>query len=143
MSWRRSSALPSCRSRSSWRSSTTARRGGGSERRSLPDRDHKKGAAMLTALAITTAVITALSPSSWNIAGLVLMLIGVVLLFRYGMPYRVRTGGATNIIARGVDANEIKAEKFYARLGWIGLVLLVVGTLFQIVANLSPAGGLY
>ena len=76
---------------------------------------------MLTALAITTAVITALSPSSWNIAGLVLMLIGVVLLFRYGMPYRVRTGGATNIIARAVDANEIKAEKFYARLGWIGL----------------------
>jgi hypothetical protein len=59
------------------------------------------------------------------------------------MPYRVRTRGATNIIARGVDENEIKAEKFYARLGWIGLVLLVVGTLFQIIANLSPAGGLY
>jgi len=27
----------------------------------------------------------------WNVVGLILNLIGVILLFRYGMPYRVRT----------------------------------------------------
>lgn len=50
------------------------------------------------------------------------MLMGVILLFRYGMPYLVRTGGAINIVARAVDENEVKAEKSYACLGWIGLV---------------------
>ena len=29
----------------------------------------------------------------WTTAGLVLSLVGVLLLFRYGMPYRVRTRG--------------------------------------------------
>jgi hypothetical protein len=34
-----------------------------------------------------------LSTGWWTSAGLVLSLIGVLLLFRYGMPYRVRTRG--------------------------------------------------
>jgi len=34
------------------------------------------------------------SAQIWNIGGIVLSVCGVLILFRYGMPYRVRTGGA-------------------------------------------------
>jgi hypothetical protein len=34
-------------------------------------------------------------PATFSIIGLALNLIGVIVLFRYGMPYRVRTEGDT------------------------------------------------
>jgi hypothetical protein len=34
-------------------------------------------------------------PAIFGIIGLALNLMGVIVLFRYGMPYRVRTGGDT------------------------------------------------
>ena len=39
----------------------------------------------------------------WTSAGLVLSLVGVVLLFRYGMPYRVRTRGQPIRVAISSD----------------------------------------
>jgi hypothetical protein len=30
-----------------------------------------------------------MSAANWNAAGLIMNLVGVILLFRYGMPYRV------------------------------------------------------
>jgi hypothetical protein len=39
-----------------------------------------------------------LSPSWWSVIGLAASLIGVLLLFRYGMPYRTRTDGATFLL---------------------------------------------
>ena len=45
----------------------------------------------------------------WTTAGLVLSLVGVVLLFRYGMPYRVRTRGQPIRVAISSDcASEFK-----------------------------------
>jgi hypothetical protein len=70
-----------------------------------------------------------------NVSGLAANLIGVILLFSYGMPYRVRTGGDVSIIASGPpDQNAIRAERRYERLGLLGLVLIVLGTAAQIVA---------
>ena len=40
----------------------------------------------------------AISPSTWNIVGLVCVMVGVLLLFGYGMPYRIRRGGASFLI---------------------------------------------
>lgn len=77
-----------------------------------------------------------MSASSWNITGLVLVLIGVLLLFRYGMPYRVRTGGDQFIILEQKDQGDIKSEKLYGTLSWIGLVLVVFGTACQIASNI-------
>jgi hypothetical protein len=77
-----------------------------------------------------------MSAAAWNIAGLVLVLVGVLLLFRYGMPYRVRTGGDQFIILEQKDQNDIEAEKLYGALGWIGLALVVCGTAFQVAANI-------
>ena len=57
---------------------------------------------------------------------------GVVLLFRYGMPYRVETGGAIYLAPEQEDASAKGAERWYRVLGWIGLVMIVVGTALQI-----------
>jgi len=73
----------------------------------------------------------------WNVAGLILNLIGVILLFRYGMPYRVRTGGnQIRAISGRTDEATVKAEQRYDKLGLVGLVLIVLGTLSQAIGSL-------
>lgn len=70
----------------------------------------------------------------WNVSGLALSLIGIILLFLFGMPFRVRTGGAIAYVAEQEDEKAKRAERWYDVLGWIGLILVVIGTLFQIAA---------
>jgi hypothetical protein len=69
----------------------------------------------------------------WSTVGLVLSLIGVLLLFRYGMPYRVRTGGSSMYESSSSDPREAMLERRYAMVGFLGLFLVVLGTLCQIV----------
>ena len=69
----------------------------------------------------------------WTTGGLVLSLIGVLLLFRYGMPYRARTGGSSIYVASSSDPREATFERRYEMLGWLGLLLVVLGTISQIV----------
>ncbi len=45
----------------------------------------------------------AMTAACWNILGLILALIGVLLLFRYGIPYRVRTGGNSARLLEATD----------------------------------------
>ncbi len=72
-----------------------------------------------------------------NVTGLVLGLIGVILLFRYGMPYQIRTEGKTPITKMLPGAsNTIERERRYNRLGWLGLLLICLGTGLQIAATL-------
>jgi hypothetical protein len=72
-----------------------------------------------------------------NIVGVLLALAGVLLLFKYGMPYQIRTGGVIQFEADNPrDQNQIKLERRYDRLGWIGLICIVVGSVCQIIANL-------
>jgi hypothetical protein len=73
-----------------------------------------------------------------NIVGLVLALAGVLPLFRYGMPYKTRRGGHSYLLLEEEDQNQIALERRYGRLGWLGLVCIVLGTLCQIIANLVP-----
>ena len=63
---------------------------------------------------------------AWNGIGLVLALVGMLLLFSFGMPSRrspefsKETRGETGI---------------YYVLGWIGLLFLIFGFLAQLIAN--------
>jgi hypothetical protein len=75
-------------------------------------------------------------PACWNILGLILVLVGVLLLFLFGMPFRVRTRGTSALLLEGTDEKAKRAERIYAVLGWLGLILVVLGTLSQIRANL-------
>ena len=71
----------------------------------------------------------------WSTAGLVLTLIGVLLLFRYGMPYRVRTVGSQIRVTISNDPRAAALERRYTMVGWLGLLLLVLGTICQIVGT--------
>ena len=73
-----------------------------------------------------------MSGAYWTIVGLLMTLFGVILLFRYGMPYRVRTGGESRLLLEGIDHNAIKAERLYKIFGWCGLILIILGTGAQI-----------
>lgn len=73
-----------------------------------------------------------------NIAGLLMNLVGVILLFRYGMPYRVRTGGNELRFTGATDQDTANAEQLYGRLGVTGLVLIVLGTAAQVIATVWP-----
>jgi hypothetical protein len=68
-----------------------------------------------------------------SVAGLVFSLIGVLLLFRYGMPYQLRTGGSSIYVASSSDPRSAALEQRYSKLGWLGLFLIVIGTICQIV----------
>jgi Rap1a immunity proteins len=59
-----------------------------------------------------------MSIAALNIIGLVLNLVGVIILFRYGMPFHVPTGGATYIISHQVDAGEKALERRYELFGF-------------------------
>jgi hypothetical protein len=77
--------------------------------------------------------------SAVNITGLLMNLAGVILLFRYGMPYRVRTGGnQARWLSGSVDQKTVRAERLYDRLGMLGLILIVSGTAAQIGAIFLP-----
>jgi hypothetical protein len=54
-----------------------------------------------------------------GVLGLLLTLAGILLLFAFGMPYRLRTGGT------------VSAERKYALLGWAGLALIIAGSVLQ------------
>jgi len=72
-----------------------------------------------------------------NILGLLLNLVGIVLLFLFEMPFRVATAGMTlPWITSSIDVQVKKLDDVSTVLGWIGLLLLVLGTLFQILAAL-------
>ena len=70
-----------------------------------------------------------------NTVGLVFNLVGVLLLFRYGMPYRTRTGGSGFLMVEQKDSAAISLEEQHDFLGYVGLCLIILGTVLQIVAN--------
>jgi hypothetical protein len=76
-----------------------------------------------------------MTPSTYNVVGLLLVMAGVLILFRYGMPYRVRRGGQSSLLLNQTDTANLKQEKLYGVLGWIGLAFVVAGTACQIIAN--------
>ena len=76
-----------------------------------------------------------MSAATWNVLGLLGALAGVLLLFRYGMPYTVRTGGIVGIAIEQEDEEAKKKEARYNRLGWIGLSLIIAGVAGQIIAS--------
>lgn len=70
-----------------------------------------------------------------NIFGLLLNLAGVVLLFLFGMPVRIATGGATT--TSNIDLLVKKLDDVYTVLGWLGLLAIMLGTLLQVWATME------
>lgn len=76
--------------------------------------------------------------ATFNVLGLLANLIGVVLLFRYGMPYRTPHKGSFLKLTGDPDSDiERRKDRLYAKLGFLGLTLIVAGTGLQIVASVK------
>jgi hypothetical protein len=74
----------------------------------------------------------------FNLVGLALTLVGVLILFRWGMPFHVPTGGASHLILLQSDPKDIALERIYTIIGYVGLTALILGTVLQMVATLMP-----
>jgi len=68
-------------------------------------------------------------PAVFSIIGLVLNVSGVLVLFYYGMPYRVRTGGDTGGTVLNMEQHN---------LGLLGLGAVLIGTALQIIGAIVP-----
>ena len=75
-------------------------------------------------------------PKILNTIGLAANLVGVILLFRYGMPYR-HTGSFLLLSGDAVTDKDRRLDDRYRTLGWIGLVLIIIGTGLQIASTVS------
>ena len=73
-----------------------------------------------------------------NITGLAFNLAGILILFRWGMPFRVESHGYINLTGDNTDPRQLVLDHIYKICGWGGLVLLIIGVMLQIVAQLLP-----
>ena len=75
--------------------------------------------------------VMANTPAYLNIGGLVLDIIGVIMLFKFGLPADIRRGG-TRLLDLGDPDQEEKAKAIrYDRWALVGLTTLIVGFLAQ------------
>ena len=66
--------------------------------------------------------------------GLLLDILGVIAIWRYGLPPEVSRGGIVTVAMESYDADEAAKEMRYNLLSRCGLVALVVGFGLQILA---------
>ena len=76
-----------------------------------------------------------ITQSNVNSLGLVLDIAGVCLLFKYGLPERLDREGRSYLMLQTHDDAEIRTARFYDRMSYLALVLIVAGFGLQIVSN--------
>jgi len=67
--------------------------------------------------------------------GLALDIIGVLLIWKYGIPNEVRRGGIQSIDFEGPDLTEAEKARRYGKWSNIGLGLLLFGFVLQLLSN--------
>ncbi len=75
-----------------------------------------------------------------NSIGLALDIAGVLVLFKYGLPSKVREGGVQHLLLEGTDNEQTLLFTLYQRFARCGLGLLVLGFALQIISNLMKGG---
>jgi hypothetical protein len=73
-----------------------------------------------------------------NSLGLTLNLIGVILIFFYGISPMIDTDGNTYRITGEKDENEIRKARKYKCASRLGLILVIIGFIFQLLGTISP-----
>ena len=72
-----------------------------------------------------------------NSVGLAFDIIGVILLFFFGLPSRVREGPPVLSFGEDPDSTKLQEKQWkrYQCVSWSALVLLVLGFVLQMVSN--------
>lgn len=70
-----------------------------------------------------------------NSLGLLSDVVGVVLLYFYGLPTEISRSGAIRFIAEQTDTEELRLTRRYDRWARVGLACLLLGFLLQLVSN--------
>jgi hypothetical protein len=55
-----------------------------------------------------------------NVIGLLANMAGVILLFRYGMPYRISSEGGDYFVTEKPNPESVKWDKVYKGMGFVG-----------------------
>lgn len=76
-----------------------------------------------------------LSADIVNTVGLALDIVGVVLLFRFGLPPDVRRSGASFLVLEDTDGDEARKAHRYDKISWSALGIIVLGFILQIVST--------
>jgi ABC-type phosphate transport system permease subunit len=64
-------------------------------------------------------------------------MIGVVLVFYYGISPMINSNGASFMTTENEDENEKKKAKKYNCLSRLGLILIFIGFIFQLLSNFT------
>lgn len=70
-----------------------------------------------------------------NNIGLTLNIIGVIMLFKYGLPSEINKDGHIGLILEQEDENEKIKWKKYNFFSRVALTIIIIGFLFQLSAN--------
>lgn len=71
-----------------------------------------------------------------NSVGLIIDIIGVILIFLFGITPTLNLEGAVFLIAEQEDEKVKKKAKIYKGLSILGLILVFLGFVFQLIGNL-------
>ena len=71
--------------------------------------------------------------------GLILDMVGVCILYKYGLPENINREGHSFLALEDSNINEINKAKKYDRWSKFGLSLLVIGFSFQLIGNIIKA----
>jgi hypothetical protein len=73
-----------------------------------------------------------------NSIGLAFDIIGVLLLFKYGLPSEISKTGSVGMTFQQTDHEQIRKWKIYNRWSWAGLGFIITGFALQLVSNFIP-----
>ena len=73
---------------------------------------------------------------SLNNIGLTADILGVILIWKFGVPNDIRPEGESFLLIGKGDKEEIQKAKLYKIWQTMGLILLIIGFLSQLIGNI-------
>ena len=74
----------------------------------------------------------------YSVIGLIFDIIGVLILFEYGLPSKLKEHGGGLLLGENIEKEKqrISENKKITKLAYSGLTLLIFGFLFQLIGTL-------
>lgn len=79
-------------------------------------------------------LLAIMTPFGWNATGIVAGAIDVILLFRFGMPFRLSSAEGDHIVTES-SSDPAWVEGTYKALGYVGLFGIIFGAACQLISS--------